>query len=293
MAYITIKKTNELGGRLSSMQTNATNGKRVTVRKNQNSSGVLPFFSDDFAGPTRNNANGFTWNSTGARVAPVVFDGYDCLRFRYGPDASGADSSAEQRYNLGRNCTQLWIEYQLHVPGNFTHRNDIDSDNNKFHMVWRDTYSDVTNGTWRVGFEYNPSSGNSVVRVMSSRWNYNSWTSANPLGDYAPSYPSVHGQTLISDAGALVKGQWNTVRIYLRTASNATASDGVQRMWINGALFVDLTDGKFWNYPTGTEPTDCYLRNGYFFGWSNSGFADETDFHVRAVKFYDTNPGWV
>ena len=248
-----------------------------------------PFFEDDFAGTQKNNANGFTW-SGGPSV--VSFDGFNAIRFRYGPDAVGEDSSAEQRFNLGRDCSHLWLEYDLYVPSNFTHRNESPN-NNKFAMFWRTTYSDVTGGTWRVGFEYQTGSGttpNSNIRAMSSRWNLNSWTSSNSTGDYLPTGQNA---TLISDSGPLNKGAWNTVRIELAAASSQSSSDGIQRMWINGTLFVEITTGKFWNFDTATDPADCFLRNGYFLGYANSGFLDQTDLYITGVKFYDTDPGWI
>jgi hypothetical protein len=99
-----------------------------------------PFFSDDFAGAQRNNANGFTWSSAGGRVTVVTFDGGNCLRFRYGPDASGSDSSAEQRFNMGQDLSEVWIEYNLHIPSNFALRNDSPA-NNKFLSLWPTNYS--------------------------------------------------------------------------------------------------------------------------------------------------------
>jgi hypothetical protein len=247
-----------------------------------------PFFEDDFAGTQKNNANGFTWNTTGSRVSVVSFDGYNALRFRFGPDATGADSSAEQRFNMGVEVPHLWLQYDLHVPSNFAHRNDSPT-NNKFALFWRDVYSDVAGGTWRCGWEYQLSGGNSVSRAYSSRWNFNSQSDANPNGDYAP---TGNGSTLISGSGPITTNAWNQIRIELAAASNSTATDGIQRMWVNGTLVLEITTGKFWNYETGSTPADCYLQNGYFMGWANSGFTDQTDFHIKAVKFYNTDPAW-
>jgi len=64
-------------------------------------------------------------------------------------------------------------------------------------------------------------------------------------------------------------------------------------MKIDDTLYFSITNGRFWNYETGAQPVDCLLKNGYFLGWSNSGFAEETIFQISDVKFYDTNPGWI
>jgi hypothetical protein len=251
-----------------------------------------PFYASGTTEATvRENADGFTWNSTGSRVSvqtvPAGRSGYG-LRFRYGPDANpGGDSSAEQRFNLGRDCSHLWVEYDLYVPSNFAHRwTTTYTANNKFAMFWRTTYSDVTNGTWRIGFEYTSGSGvtpDSTIRPISSRWDLNSWTDYSVTG----------GGTFISPTGPLDIDAWNQVRIELAAATDGASSDGIMRMWINGTLFASTTTGKFWNFDTGTDPADCFLRNGYLFGWSNSGFTDETDFFIHGAKFYDTDPGWL
>ena len=88
-----------------------------------------PFFEDDFAGGVRNNDNGFTWGSGGTRVTVQSFDGFNCLRFRFGPNASGADSTAEQRFNMGRDLSELGLEYYIHIPSTFALRNDPPANN--------------------------------------------------------------------------------------------------------------------------------------------------------------------
>jgi len=251
-----------------------------------------PFYASGTTEATvRENADGFTWNSTGSRVSvqtvPAGRSGHG-LRFRFGPDANSADSSAEQRFNLGRECPHLWVEYDLYIPSNFVHRaQPSEPVNNKFAMFWRDTYSDVTGGTWRIGHEYQRTNDTtSTIRAMSSRWDLNSWTDSG----YSP---TGQGATFISSSGPLTIGAWNTVRIEMAAASAYGASDGIHRIWINGTLFLETTTGKFWNFDTATDPADCFLRNGYFFGWSNSGFTDETDFFIHGAKFYDSDPGWL
>lgn len=246
-----------------------------------------PFYETEFADTTlsNNNDNGFTWgslNDTSVQAAPG--GGRNAIRFRYTPTAS-----AEQRYNMGRDVPHLWIEYDLYIPSNFVHSNETPN-NNKLHMIWRDTYSDVAGGTLRTGWEYYRVSGTvSNARGMSSRWNYNSWESSNPYGDYAPT-----GQygTLISSSGPITIGDWTQIRIELKTATDDNSSDGIQRMWCDGVLVFEITTAKFWNYPTGSEPADCHYRNGYFMGAANAAFAETTDIYVASPKFYESDPGW-
>lgn len=244
-------------------------------------------------GNTRAASNGFTWNSTGARVteqaAPAGKSGY-ALRFRYGPDADNADSGPEQRFALGRSCAHLWIEYDVYLGANFTHR--IPSDlavNNKFMAFWRDSYG-ASAETWMCGWEYTTTSGatpNSTVAVNSNREDFGFWTTATVGGWIVTG----QGSTFISPSGPITPGTWAQIRIELAAASASGASDGIQRMWIDGVLHTSITNAKYWN-PNSAEP-DTVLKNGYFWGWANSGFLDETLVYVYNAKFYDTDPGWI
>jgi hypothetical protein len=237
-------------------------------------SAVQPFFSDDFAGTARNNANGFTWDTSDVDVQPVTFDGYNCLRFRYGPNAIGEDSSAEQGFNLGRDLTELWIEYDLHIPANFVLRNEPQA-NNKFLALWGADYNVGT--TALLEYEYAGSTASSVSKMLS-------------LADLYPGQLVREGDRFraTSFLTAALGGTWQQVRVHYRHASGPGATDGVFEGWFGGALqFRSRTDWVFWQ--TGGSN---YMRNGYLMGWANSGFADETDFHIRGIKFYDSDPQW-
>jgi hypothetical protein len=243
-----------------------------------------PFFSDDFTGTQRNNDNGFTWGSGGSRVTVASFDGFDCLRFRYGADADGADSSAQQSFNMGRDCAAVWIDYDLYVPANFAHRSQSGATNNKFLMIWNTTYGSGS-GTWQGGYEYTRSDAtNSNIRIMST---LESGSNADSVTN-RPSFTD-NGKAFIGAARPLVPGAWNRVRLQFQRSSASGVADGVMRVWIGDDLFAE-TFGLFRNVD---NIGDTVLRNGYFMGWSNSGFTDETIFYAKRVRFYDTNPGWL
>jgi len=240
----------------------------------------------------RANDNGFTWSTGNTRMSvaevPAGRTGWG-LRFRYGPDANGADSSAEQRFAFGRSVSHLWLDFDVHIPSNFAHRTQATAINNKFLSFWRDSYG-AAGQTWMVGYEYETSAGvtpDSNIRVVSNRWDFAFWSSATNGGYNVTG----QGARFIANSGAvLVRGAWNNVRMELKAASNSTATDGIQRMWINGVLHSEITNAKFWN-PNSAEP-DTVLKNGYFWGWANSGFAEETLVHIHGAKFYDTDPEW-
>jgi hypothetical protein len=242
-----------------------------------------PFFTDTFAGGVRNNADGFTWGSGGSRVtvqlAPDASGDY-ALRFRFGPDAGEpdpGDSNAEQRWNLGRNVTDLWIDYQVWVPSNYVHRNLSGPDNNKFLRLWGDSYDAIN----KVGASTNP---NTTTMIPSQLFFE---------GRQAPSgtgMGNISGTPMTVFGNAPMIGVWTRIRVHFKMVT-AAENDGVFRLWKGDTLAIERTD-----IPLNFDSAVTYWNQGYFFGWSNSGFTDETFFYIRGgangPKFYDTDPEW-
>ncbi len=247
----------------------------VARRPRRKAVGVAPFFQDSFAGGVKNPANGFSWDSG---VPVVSFSGRNAMQFRYPGVALGSDGSAEQRFNMGRQLNELWLEYQLHIPANFAHRSDP-PDNNKFLSLWPENYS-TTGETYVVTEFERDGVDTSYARILG-------------LGDrfYADG-------TLIRDGDAVQNSnfisatradQWHRIRVHYRIASGVGQTDGIYEGYINDELmWRSRTDWQFWS--TGGLN---YIQRGYFMGWANSGYTAQTDFHISDVKFYDTNPGWV
>ena len=240
---------------------------------------VQPFFQDDFTGGQRNNANGFTWNSTTSRVAPVAdFGGAPALRFRFGPDALGSETSAEQRFDMGRDLSELWMDYDVHIPSNFALRNDPPA-NNKFLALWPLNYSTIGETYVVTEFDRN-GTDTSYARMLG-------------YGDmfYADNNVVIRGGDAIQNSNfisAARAGAWHRIRVHYKLASGAGQTNGVYEGWIGTSLmWRSRTDWQFWS--TGGLN---YVRRGYLMGTPNSGYTDETDFHIRSFKLYDQNPGW-
>lgn len=238
-----------------------------------------PFFTDTFAGGVRTNSNGFTWSTNTPRVAVVLApdsSGDYALRFRYGPDATGADSSAEQRFALGRDLTQLWIEWSVWVPSNYAHRSESPG-NNKFLRIWGNNYGAGN----KVGCSMyrNTLTPPSIIQFEAVN---KAWGPGVGVGVISTGESPVFGDVL---------GEWIQYRAQMKLVTAANADNGVWRLWQNGVKVMEST-----TLPTKYDPTYPYWNAGYFFGWSNSGFTDETDFYIRGgangPKFYDTDPGW-
>lgn len=240
------------------------------------------FFSDGFENGTKTNANGFRW--TDATYVTVsnerAYSGSYALRFEFGAAGAGEDSWSEQRFDMGRYLSDVTVEYMLYVPSNFKHRRDDGIMNNKFIMLWRDTYSDVTGGTWRVGWEYlRTDDYTSYGRFLSSRWDLNMLTDWGTWGTPEPNVTP----PLLGANGPMMIGQWNRVKMHVRAASSRTAEDGIIEMYVNGTPVLTFYKARFHNaYST---PADAVLRNGYLLGWANSGFDSTTVFYIDDVKF--------
>lgn len=240
------------------------------------------FFSDNFDAGVRTSANGFRWTDAAAVSVSNerAFSGQYALRFEYGAALPTQDGMSEQRFDMGRYLSDVTVEYMLYVPTNFKHRRDDGVTNNKFIMLWRDKYSDVSGGTWRLGWEYlRASDSTSLGRFMSSRWDVNMLTD---WGDWGTPAPNLN-PNFIGSKGPIVIGQWNRIKLHARAASSRTASDGVLEFWVNNVLILAIRNAKFHN--AFSTPADAVLRNGYLMGWANSGFAERTVFFIDDVKF--------
>lgn len=244
-----------------------------------------PFFADDFDNGKFNSRDGFTWKSGVKISSERSYSGDYSMKFPYKATPLGDDSSAEQRFDMGRYLPELWIEYMIYIPSNFRHRVDLPS-NDKFIMVWKDTYGSLS-GTWQIGWEYDRNGDTeSHGRFMSSRWDEDYVTSSGVWPEPAP----LNRMKLISKTGPLVIGQWNSVRLHFKAASSPRGEDGVSELWVNGKVVFSYFKGRFHNF-NANDPVAA-LRNGYFMGWANSGFDEQTDFFIDDVRFYSISPGW-
>lgn len=233
---------------------------------------VTPRFSDYFASGATTSANGFTWNSNSRVVSGTAYSDTYAMRFRYGPDAVGFDSTDEQGFAIASSAeacpTEIWLEFRLYLPSNFTIRNE-EPNNNKLLAIYADNYSTV--GDIQVVFEfargYLGDNTKSRLRVLSM----------SGTGMLNGTY-----HTHVFDS--TMTGQWHRMRFWLKAGNG----DGEAKMWRNDTLVFEIANYALW-YPGGHN----YWRNGKLMGYANSGYDAQTDFFVDDFVLYDTNPGWV
>ena len=227
-----------------------------------------------------------SWNGSPGTVEisnQVAHSGSHSLRFFFKGKASGSDATAEQRFDIGRNLREIWVEFYIYYPNGteglgarYYHRTDTGSNNNKFLRIWGDVYSasnEVGASTWpldggdsRLGFEYEKDE--------------------KPMGAYGSGGPNpfVHNGN---------RGRWTHVQFHARLGSGPEAFDGSMELWVDGAKTTAL-DNKSGKPGLDLYNSDAmnYFNEGYLLGWANSGFDKDTYIFIDDVRFYDANPGW-
>lgn len=248
---------------------------------------IEPLFFDSFESGdmSATNADGFAWgnnNRTSVVTADAAVwnngpidnpipDGSDwtphhgdhCLRFRY----PALEAWAEQRFDMGSAYPEIWIRYFLRIPHNFIHENPTGSSaNNKFFALWVDGYSQHGEGPTIVWNFWPQDDG-------SSRFTYSfSNETTGVVGHHAGyddfiRYPDD-------------QGRWMQVLLYAKMSSSATADDGETRIWRRWegeqdyTLIAESLERGF------VEPAagPAGWAAGYVMGWSNSGYAEDTEF---------------
>jgi hypothetical protein len=254
-------------------------------------SGATVFYDDFDIGNYISGVVGGRWVGGGSGnvlVAPGGAAGSPfALTMVHRGKGAGLMSTAEQRFRLSQGSSELWLEYDFRVPDNFFHREPTENSNNKFLALWEENYNaysaDGTTPTPLLIFEFRPMND-----------------SPTRAGEVGSSYVYLHGtdrtgkmhggigNKWLSAFGSWNRGTWLQIRVHVKLASADSANDGLVEMFADGRLVLSVYD-----FPLHAAATGRHFRNGYFLGWSNSGYDTDTEFKIDNVKFYESNPGWV
>ncbi len=269
------------------------------------STGTLAFQDGFESGTVAASQGGYGWlgyraaSGEGVSVSrDVARSGGYSMKFTYAGDADlCADGSAEQRFTLGENLPEVWMEYYVYLPSGtdgkgakFVHRKPVcaaESDpngtvsNNKFFALWGTSY-DVRAGSGgvKVAAEYRRTSkageGDSYL--------YGTWCTDTLLcSDWG--HPGGLWDPAFTDA---LRGRWVQVRIHAKVADSKAAANGMLQMWFDGALRIDMQGLDLAPNAGG----DRWFRNGYLMGWANSGFDQTTALYVDDFQIFRSSPGW-
>ena len=222
-----------------------------------------------------------TWLSSGSRIEVsnvVANGGTKSLRFRYGPDASGSDSTAEQALTLdGAGYMELWLEWDMYTPTNFTHRDDTGSDNNKIIYLHND-YSEE-NGGIEYWPDRTPASLGQPANGKSYPTHVYRTSSSTPFGHY----PQPNFGNIVFDPAEA--GTWSHFKLHYKK-SDAGSSNASVQFYKDDVLLLDRDNFDDYNPTRGIKP----ITGIKLMGWSNSGYLSETDFYMD--NLYISNIGF-
>lgn len=259
--------------------------------------GPVALFADDFEnGFTPAKAGEAGWGPLGPNVAlstDVAHSGTHSLRFTFIGKPDCQDSTAEQRFSLGRQLPEVWLDFWVLFPAGgeggsarYYHRwqypccpASSSQDNNKFLALWGANYQApplmvVQTWTTTLAGSVKPTTpGDSRIQPAFSK-----------AGTANTVYNGANHMAFVTDAD---RGRWMRVRAHAKVATMGQ-SDGVVELWKDDALVCRNAGLPFYD-ATGAAN---YLASGYLFGWSNSGFTETTHIYVDDFRIYDANPGW-
>ena len=228
--------------------------------------GASIIFSDDFSSSDLSKTmSGAKWGDQVyvSVVASPSIDGKNSAQFSFeGNQDVNADAFSELRFDLGGLYSELWIQFYVYYPANYSHRDAPGPDNNKFLRLWGKTYDDagkVGLSTWRSG-----SGGSELI----ADWNRRN-EGIGPKGDQY--LPFITSDDL---------GKWMKVRVHV-VAPQSNAAAGSIQVWKNDNLIINdfqIVDSYY------SGESNAY-RYGYILGWSNSGYTQNTKINVDGVVF--------
>jgi hypothetical protein len=259
-------------------------------------------FDDDFSsGDKSHTENGVVWGSS-TRATVIDDPGNSsgkALRMRFqartGPAGGASEAHAEQRFYLGAAgatgiYTELWIRLRVLVPSNYQLINVDASNNDKWLRLWSrgaewpddDGYSPYYfKGGFSTIENTTPGAGSRLITEFGN--DLRPSTDGGLDGRVGRnSTPSVNDWITSADLGQEIEYVMRVKTDTLGTIGAepaATGGNGALQSWKNGVLMANQT-ALLWRTKTGLHE---YFEYGYILGYSNSGYAEQTDFLIRQV----------
>jgi hypothetical protein len=248
---------------------------------------VGALFSDDFEAGYAAKQNGAGWSNTAPVNITVSTDvahsGSHSLRFSFPGKVDCNDASAQQNFTLGRNMTEVWVEYYIYFPrggeggsATYYHRSQAgcsnSADNNKFFVLYGPKYA----GETTLGLQ----SWTTKLQAGAERLN----TAYSKAGRNGVWFYGANDDPFVTSADL---GQWIQIRVHARLATFGRC-DGVVEVWRNGVKILSNTALDWYD----STNTANYMTQGYLMGWSDSGFAQTTNIYLDDFSILDQNPGW-
>jgi hypothetical protein len=249
-------------------------------------SAAEPLFFDDFSSGDLSHAeNGVSWaGSTNA----AVYSGFGrsspySLRLYFQGGASGSDSFAEQRFDLGigNNYTNITLEWYAYYPdgteglgAKFVHRGDSPN-NNKLFRLWKGDRLDGNNGYSDYTHKHGASTLQSA-NVAGDELAFVEWSDGGEMDSNGSHYNPSAARSVENFITDDYRGRWVPMKVVSRSATSAN-NDGVIEVWRDGTRVLNATTLDSYSI-VGASGNDFDF--GYIMGWANSGFADNTYMYI-------------
>lgn len=212
--------------------------------------------------------NGSTYSPPASGKNWSAFHGNHSLRFRY----PAGEAWSEQRFDLGGSYPEIWIQYWVRVPTNYSHGTSSPS-NHKFLALWMDGYSSKGAGPTIAWEFWGSGGGSSSLAFHYSEGNYELMGGHKQFTDFI-SVPRD-------------RGRWMEITIHAKASSRGRSSDGVIELWRrwegessdNRERLHRITDAVL-PYPS-NGPNGWAA--GYLMGWANAAYSQETEWLIDHI----------
>lgn len=275
-------------------------GPRLFVGGEEPGEGAEPFFTETWESYSvgeepDGGSNGFEWVAPRSNEVSDLeaSEGTRSLRFRFDDIPEDSHIWAEQRFNLGRQLTEIWVEYYIYYPdasepydsdemNHWPNPEPDATDNNKFFRLWGGGQGAYSGNPNKVGMSTRPDDNvGPDGMIFFEYWE----TGSSGTGD-GPSGSQGTFPTWEDDLG-----EWIQVRMYYRHVSAPDAADAHFKLWKNGVLYHDLDEIDMEYHTT------PYWDSGYLLGADNShiatqGGGDQIYIFIDDIKFWDEAPAW-
>tara|TARA_R110001599_G_scaffold210020_2_gene407259 strand:+ start:3735 stop:4640 length:906 start_codon:yes stop_codon:yes gene_type:complete len=166
---------------------------------------------------------------------------------------------AEQRFSLDPQ-NELWLGYWIRVPENYSHGTLGGASNNKFLALWMDGYIQAGTGTTVVLSMENAGNGNTDL----------AFTYTQPNGDAVAFQQHAPFINIATD-----RGRWMQIVIHLNfgTTNGSDSTLETWRKWEGENSFTLLHQTNTANMTKGSA---AGWGGGYFLGWANGAYAEDT-----------------
>lgn len=250
-------------------------------------------FSDGFELGTLSYAeNGVRWagGNKSSVTSEVVRTGSYSLKLNFPGAPLGADASAEQRFSLGKDYTEVhaeWYAYYAAAPTNYTarylHRTDAGANNNKFFRLWKGDTSDGNGGYTKFYLKVGASTEPEPSGDSSLYGEYG--TDALGVGIRGPSGAGASGGKAASVINDTVRGRWVKFAYHAKASSAQGVNDGIIEVFRDDQVLFSARNLLLYS---STGPSA--FNSGYFLGWANSGFSETTAIYIDDVVISTSPP---